>query len=574
MVKSIFFVDFMASITEQIYSNEYKDYILPYSNSDIVNTYKDFGVQLLDTHYMLLHDRGDNPLFPIRSTTGLYNEYPYTPKIFTLLSTVSLETSGIIQVQTQPNLNLNGKNTLVGFIDTGIDYTHPAFLDEYGETRILSIWDQTIPDDSENSPFQYGTVYESRQINLALRTENPTALVPTKDEVGHGTALAGIACGSPSPENSFTGVAYASKISVVKLKKAKPYLYDYYFADADADIYQENDIMTAIRFLISQSNKYQMPLIICIGLGSNQGDHSGNSALSEMISNQSYSTYAAFSIACGNEGNKAHHTFKTINNTYEEVEILVSENTRGFTSELWGSTNALLSIGFQTPLGTQIEPIAVRPGQTEIIPFVLEKTRIELSYSIVTESGGNQLVAFRISDPTPGNWIIRVYNQGKTNASFHMWLPITGISKESPTFYNPDPNTTITTPSDSRNGISTTFYNGYDQSFAIDSSRGYTRTGDIKPNLASPGITVTAPNLRQNYSSFTGSSAAAAILAGSMALLQQWRMDMAIPGILNYATMTGYLTRGAAREDNLDYPNRLWGYGKLNVYEIFTSIMS
>ncbi len=564
----------MPTITEQIYSNEYKDYILPYSNSDVVNTYREFGVQLLDTRYMLLHDSASQPSFPIQSTTGLYNEYPYNPKIFTLLSTVSLETSGIIQAQTQPFLNLNGENTLIGFIDTGINYRHPAFLDENGETRILSIWDQTIKEGSENSPFKYGTVYNSSQINNALQSESPTDVVPSLDEIGHGTALAGIAAGSPSPENDFTGVAFRSKISVVKLKKAKPYLYDYYFADSDANIYQENDIMTAIRFLISQSNQYRLPLIICIGLGTNQGDHNGNSPLSEMISNLSYSTYSTFAIACGNEGNKSHHAFHTLTDTYEEVEILVPENTRGFVSEIWGSTNALLSIGFQSPLGTQIEPIAVRPGQNEIIPFVLEKTRIQISYTIVTESGGNQLVALRISDPSPGNWIIRVYNRGKTNASFHMWLPITGVLSQNITFYNPDPNTTITIPSDSTNGISTTFYNGYNQSFSIDSSRGYTPDGDIKPNLSTPGINVTTADLRTGYTSFSGSSAAAAILAGSIALLQQWRMKMTIPGVFNSATLTGYLTRGATREDNLDYPNRQWGYGKLNVYGIFNSIMS
>lgn len=564
----------MASITEQIYSNEYKDFILPYSNPDVVNIYKDFGVQLLDTRYMLLHDRPDRPLFPIQSTTGLYNEYPYTPKLFTLLSTVSLETSGIIQAQTQPNLNLNGENTLIGFIDTGINYTHPAFLDENGETRILSIWDQTIDTDSLNSPFQYGTVYDYRQISQALKSEVPTDIVPSIDDTGHGTALAGIAAGSPNQEQDFTGAAYRSRISVVKLKKAKPYLYEYYFADPDAYVYQENDIMTGIRFLISQSEQYQLPLVICIGLGSNQGDHNGNGPLTEMISNLSYSTYTTFAIACGNEGNQAHHAYHRLTDTYEEVEILVPENSKGFVSELWGSTTALLSIGFQSPLGTQIEPIAVRPGQNEIIPFVLEKTVIQISYSIVTESGGNQLVSLRISDPTPGNWIVRVYNRSNSNASFHMWLPITGVLSENITFYDPDPNTTITTPSDSRNGISTTFYNGYNQSFAINSGRGYTASGDIKPNLSSPGINLTVPDLRNGYTSFTGSSAAAALLAGGIAMLQQWRGQMSIPGILNSSTITGYLTRGTVREDNLNYPNRQWGYGKLNIYGIFTSIMS
>jgi len=42
----------MVSITEQIYSNEYGDYILPYSDYEVANRYKDYGVQLLDTRYM------------------------------------------------------------------------------------------------------------------------------------------------------------------------------------------------------------------------------------------------------------------------------------------------------------------------------------------------------------------------------------------------------------------------------------------------------------------------------------------------------------------------------------------
>lgn len=563
----------MATITEQIYSNEYKDYILPYSDSDVINQYKDYGVQLLDTHYMILHDRGDTPLFPIQSTTGLYNEYPYVPKVFTPLNTISLESSGIIQVQTQPNLTLTGKGTLIGFIDSGIDYTHPAFLDKNGETKIISIWDQTISENSDTSPFQYGTVYTSRQINRALRESNSKQVLPTIDDTGHGTALAGIAAGSPDLIQDFTGAAPDAKISMVKLKRAKPYLYDYYFADPEKDIYQENDIMTGIRFLITQASLYQMPLIICIGLGTNQGDHSGNSPLSEMVSYLSYSAYTTFAVGCGNEGNQAHHTFRSISDNYEETELLVPENSPGFITELWGSANALLSIGFQSPLGTQIAPIAVRPGQTEIITFVLETTRIELSYSVVTQSGGNQLAAIRFSRPTAGNWIIRVYNRSTAKASFHMWLPITGLLKENITFFNPDPYTTLTVPSDSRNSISTSFYNGYDQSFAIASGRGYTRTGDIKPNLSTPGIRLTAPDLRQGYQPFTGSSAGAALLAGSIALLQQWRMDMDIPGILDSAVITGYLTRGALREEVLDYPNRLWGYGKLNVYDIFTSLM-
>ncbi|MFR6561883.1 MAG: hypothetical protein ACLUR5_07740 [Eubacterium ventriosum] len=32
---------------------------------------------------------------------------------------------------------------IIGFIDTGIDYTNKLFQKSTGQTRILSIWDQT-----------------------------------------------------------------------------------------------------------------------------------------------------------------------------------------------------------------------------------------------------------------------------------------------------------------------------------------------------------------------------------------------------------------------------------------------
>jgi len=33
-----------------------------------------------------------------------------------------------------------------------------------------------------------------------------------------------------------------------------------------------------------------------------------------------------------------------------------------------------------------------------------------------------------------------------------------------------------------------------------------------------------------------------------------------------------YLIRGAIRNERLSYPNREWGYGKLNIYEVFNRL--
>lgn len=564
----------MADLTEQILSNEYHDFILPYNLPSVIERFREYGAQYLDSRHMLVHSREAVPSFITENSGDGFDVYPFTPKLFTTLSTTSLENSGIIQVQTNPNLNLDGRGMLLGFIDTGIDYTHPAFLNASGRTRIVSIWDQSIQDGALENPFRYGTVYTDSQINEALASETPSAVVPTTDTVGHGTFLAGVAAGTPAPVSEFTGVAYEAALCVVKLKDAKQYLRDFYFAAEDALVYQENDIMMAINYLLLQASRLKLPLTICIGLGTNQGDHAGNSPLAQMISNISYTTYTIFAVAGGNEGGRAHHYYRTLEAGGDSIELLIPENTAGFVAELWGFTPALFTVGFQSPLGTQIAPITARPRETETINFVLEPTKIILSFSVVSASGGDPLIIFRFVNPTPGNWIIRINNRYDTRSSFHMWLPITGILENDITFLNPDPNTTLTVPSDAEEAITSATYNAENQSLYINSGRGYTRTGEIKPNLTSPGVNITGPNLRDTYRSETGSSAAAAILSGSIALIQQWSMSLTPPNPLNSLNMTSYLVRGAIRDPGLEYPNREWGYGKLNVYNIFQTLIS
>lgn len=121
----------------------------------------------------------------------------------------------------------------------------------------------------------YGTEYTGEQINEALRTADPFALVPTRDEDGHGTFTAGIAAGSETADGSFIGAAPEAYLAVVKLKTAKQRLRDYYFLPEDTAVYQETDIMMSVRFLLNLQRKRRLPMVLCLGLGTNTGGHDG-----------------------------------------------------------------------------------------------------------------------------------------------------------------------------------------------------------------------------------------------------------------------------------------------------------
>lgn len=147
------------------------------------------------------------------------NQFGYgtVPHVYGLMGYEALEAAGVMQIRRQPYLDFYGQGVIVGFVDTGIDFTHEAFRNADGTTRLHSIWDQTIREGGP-SQFDYGRVFSEQEINEALKREQPSSYLPTRDDIGHGTFLAGVAAGNEIPGKEFSGIAPLSQIIVVKCK--------------------------------------------------------------------------------------------------------------------------------------------------------------------------------------------------------------------------------------------------------------------------------------------------------------------------------------------------------------------
>lgn len=264
----------------QIYSEEYLDYLVEYFQQEDYEENEPNCYNVASNRFAVLYEPGDS------YSSEVLTRAKVIPHCYGLLSSSEvLEASGIARVQRQPGLNFYGQGVMIGFVDTGIDYSHPAFIDGAGNTRIVSIWDQTIetPREGESAPeeFGYGVEYTQEMINQALASNSPLDVVPSRDTDGHGTFMAGIACGNVVEEKEFSGVAPLASICVVKCKEAKKNLRDYYFIDTQNPCYAENDIMLGIRYLWSQALIYRMPLVICMGMGTNQGGHNHGGILGD-----------------------------------------------------------------------------------------------------------------------------------------------------------------------------------------------------------------------------------------------------------------------------------------------------
>lgn len=556
---------------ERIVSNDYADLLIAYSGDESVfQNFQDATVHIINFFDAIVHV----PVEQISDNTIVQLGYSVMPSLFGLISQASLEASGITRIRNVPNFNLRGQGVLIGIIDTGIDYTNPIFKYADNTTKIVSIWDQTIVSDNYPPDSFYGTEYTRDQINEALQSENPLEVVPSMDEIGHGTMLAGIAAGNEVPESGFYGVAPDAELVVVKLKQAKPYLRDFFRIPLDVPCYQENDILSALEYIKKVASVQNRPMSVCIALGTSQGAHDGRGTLSSFLSLRADDAGFGYVVAAGNEGNARRHYRGMVDATtgYDTVELFIGENESGFSMELWGDSPSVFSIDIQTPTGEYVPRIVPRLDENRDISFIFEQTTILVDYQIIESQSGDQLILIRFRNPSSGIWRFNVYGRGDISAGFNIWLPMQGFISDNTYFIRSDPNTTILSLGNAPVPITVTAYNVEDDSLYLNASRGYTRVGAIKPEIAAPGMNIISPSLEQGFTEVTGTSASAAHTTGVAAMMLEWAIVRGNQPAMNTLDMKIFMIRGARRDLEIQYPNRDWGYGILDVYNIFDTL--
>ncbi len=567
------------SCTNSVASEDFADFIAPYFTTPekLIRSQGTDCIDFVNPALAVVY-------VPLSTVTPFtYTSYTYSavPKLYSLLDVTSMDASGITAAGGLPALGNQGAGVIVGFVDTGINYMDPLFRNVDGSTRIIGIWDQTIqPSSDENEtakPFSafsalYGTQYTAEEINLALNSDDPVSIVPTRDENGHGTFLASIAAGNRDERAEFSGAAPRASIAMVKLKPAKQYLREFYLIQDGAEAYQENDIMMGVSYLYFLARKYSMPLVVCIPLGTNMGSHMGMSRLGQYLNQVSLSNGSAVITAAGNETGARHHFRAVMDADTDEVtaELRVGEREAGFSMELWAEDVGVYTVGFISPTGEVAREISVPLRGENTVSFLLEQTRITVYTQIADVSAGSQFIFMRFENPMSGIWRILIRNSLDIRETFHLWLPVRGFISDETYFLRPDPDTIITDPGNAQYPITVTAYDHTNNSIYIHASRGYSRSGRIKPDLAAPGVNILGASASgRRLTRMSGTSVSAAHLAGAAAILLNWGILDGNYPYLNTPVLKSIFVRGAQRNPALTYPNREFGYGTLDLYEAF-----
>lgn len=508
------------------------------------------------------------PLTEIDALNISTYSYSFIPKCYTHMDFGSLSASGITRLQEHPYLQLKGQGTAIAIVDSGIDYRNSLFQNEMG-SRILCIWDQTLEGDGTEVP--YGRVFWKNDIDRALASENPLEIVPSTDTNGHGTRMAAVAAGNYFPEENFSGAAPEAMLIVVKVKQAKKYLREFYLFPSGAELFQENDIMMGVDFAVRTANDRKLPLSVCLGIGSSQGAHIGRNPLSIYVDYASQFSRISVSIAAGNEGAARHHYAGRLTHRENQAsaELRVGNKEPGFTLEFWGEPPEIYNLSLQSPTGEILDISASLGDVTQELSFIFVETRVEVNYVSIERQTGYTLAYFRFIQPAAGIWRIFVQGRDGQNVEFHMWLPVQGLISEETYFLEPSPYNTVTAPGDSLESITVTAYQYRDNSLYVQASRGFMPDGNVVPQVATPGVQIRVPQLNGLYCLASGTSFSAAQTAGAAALLFEWAVVRGNQPYFTGSSVKNYITRGAKREDRLTYPNRDWGFGRMNLYHTF-----
>jgi subtilisin family serine protease len=265
---------------------------------------------------------------------------------------------------------VDGAGVLVGVADTGLDVTHPDFIDESGHSRVAWILDLSLPPaglhpdleqkygvaDSSGT-VSFGAVYSAADID-AIRAKN--GVLPG-DEVGHGTHVTGIAAGNggTSPQTQFIGMAPKAQIVFARI------------SGASADTFSEDDVIRGVQFLYDRAEAMGKPVAVNLSLGTDFGPHDGTmlweQALSAMVGSDHPGR--ALVVAAGNSGSISetpiHDSVYVADGQVTKVPISTGGADADGGVQVWVTmrAGASMSVGLEGPDGEWIAP--VDPGTSQ-----------------------------------------------------------------------------------------------------------------------------------------------------------------------------------------------------------------
>lgn len=517
----------------------------------------------------------------------------------------------------------SGKDVIMGVIDFGYDYNHPAFYDtSHAAYRVKKVWELGT-NGTPPTGYTYGHELTDSASILAQGTDDANQM--------HGTSVAGIAAGSGFgsiiSSNRFRGMAYESEMVLVCVRR-----------DSIEQQWMQSgfsDFIDGINYIFNYSTSVGKPAVINISWGSQSGPHDGTSLFNQACDNLS-GAGKIIVMSAGNEGQEKIHLSKTFTTTDTLLKTFLTFNPTHYKRtwvDIWGEPSKTFcakvtlysngiagnTTGFQcidntihadTLFGINgtdtcyvefISSASEFNGKPRMIVSVFNKATDSVGVEIKGNNGkintwneyyyygfphkfSSEFASLGFSGAVNGNTTSTVSDMGSAQS---VLLVGAYASKNSYTDIN-------------GNNWS---YSGYVAANKLVpfSSRGPMIDGRIKPDITAPGLTLAtsvtsySPDYTPTgedsssvisvisgyqhpvtgnsyyYAEFIGTSASSPAAAGIIALLLQANPSLNPQQIQDIVIST-------ALEDNHtgnipDVGNNNWGHGKINAYKAIKKVL-
>ena len=385
----------------------------------------------------------------------------------------------------------------------------------------------------------------------------------TSDVSGHGTAVAGIAAGNGrgSEGRRFRGAAPEAELIIVKMG-----------APREGGFPRTTELMRGVDYIVRKAVELRRPVAINISFGNTYGSHDGTSLVERFLNDIADMWKNVICIGSGNEGASAGHVSGKVRRQISEtVELAVQQREPALSIQIWKSYVDEMGVSVISPSGRQAGPFyeflgAQRYilGDTELLIYYGEPKPYSVKQEIyLSLLPGKQYIE-------SGVWKIVLTPGRIVDGEYQMWLPTQTSLNMGTAFLQPNSMSTLTIPSTASLAVTVAAYDARTFSYADFSGRGpagmYEGENVLKPDIAAPGVRVTAPVPGGGYQSFSGTSFAAPFVTGSAALLMEWGIVRGNDPYLYGEKVKAYLRKGAKQLAGYErWPNALLGYGALCV---------
>ena len=222
-----------------------------------------------------------------------------------------------------------GAGTVVGVIDGGLDYNHPAFRSADGKTlRLKRVWDQNATSGEPPVGFSRGSLLSNDAAIRAAKTD--------LSGWSHGSHVMNIAAGADMADgNTYYGIARDADLVFCT--------FDNTMTNFNANT---TSIINAINYIYEYADSVGRPAVINMSLGTQMGPHDGTSLVDVAVDELTGPGKIAVG-AVGNDGQVEIHITKqfTAEDTRMRAGLAFKAETQGVCPlSFWGEKDKAMKI--------------------------------------------------------------------------------------------------------------------------------------------------------------------------------------------------------------------------------------